>query len=214
MYKVAMVSLRLALGLGLLGSVVWQVTDRVVNNVFRPGEYFAYFSIVSAIVAGALSLYSAYILASGKEETKFHNISRLSLAAAMVIVGVVYHALLADAAPDARDVGYVWPVLPNQIIHTYAPILIVIDYLFSVRSPKLRLRAALWVAIFPLSWLGFSVVRGLITNWWPYWFINPNEEGGVPSMLMYVAGITVFFFAVGYLLQSIRLSFSKIYPSK
>jgi len=214
MCKVAMVSLRLALGLGLLGSVVWQVTDRVVNNVFRPGEYFAYFSIVSAIVAGALSLCSAYILAAGKEETKFHNIARLSLAAAMVIVGVVYHALLADAAPDATDVGYVWPVLPNQIIHTYAPILIVIDYLFSVRSPKLRLRAALWVAIFPLAWLGFSVVRGLITNWWPYWFINPNEEGGVLSMLMYVAGITVFFFAVGYLLQSIRLSFSKIYPSK
>ncbi len=211
MYKAVMVSLRLALGFGLLGSVVWQVTDRVVNNVFRPEEYFAYFSIVSSIVAGCLSLYSAYVLATGKEESKFHNISRMSLAAAMVIVGEVYHALLADAAPDARDVGYVWPVLPNQIIHTYAPILIVIDYLFSIRSPKLRLRAALWVAIFPLAWLAFSVVRGLVTNWWPYWFINPNEEGGVPSMLMYVAAITVFFLVVGYLLQSIRLSFSRIY---
>lgn len=210
MYKAVMVSLRLALGIGLLGSVVWQVTDRVVNNVFRPEEYFAYFSIVSAIVAGGLSLYSAYVLATGQDETKFHNIARLSLAAAMVIVGVVYHALLADAAPDARDVGYVWPVLPNQIIHTYAPILIVIDYLFSIKSPKLRLRASLWVAIFPLAWLGFSVVRGLVTNWWPYWFINPNEEGGVPSMLMYVGAITVFFLVVGYLLQSVRLSFSKI----
>lgn len=213
MYKAVMVSLRLALGVGLLGSVAWQVTDRVINNVFRPDEYFAYFSIVSAIVAGGLSLYSAYVLASDKDETKFHNIARLSLAAAMVIVGVVYHALLADAAPDARDAGYVWPVLPNQIIHTYAPILIVIDYLFSIRSPKLRLRASLWVAIFPLAWLGFSVVRGLVTNWWPYWFINPNEEGGVPSMLMYVGAITVFFLAVGYLLQSVRLSFSKINSS-
>ena len=213
MYKAVMVSLRLALGIGLLGSVVWQVTDRVINNVFRPDEYFAYFSIVSAIVAGGLSLYSAYVLATDKDETKFHNIARLSLAAAMVIVGVVYHALLADAAPDVRDIGYVWPVLPNEIIHTYAPIALVVDYLFSIRSPKLRLRASLWVAIFPLAWLGFSVVRGLITNWWPYWFINPNEDGGVPSMLMYVGSITVFFLAVGYLLQSVRLSFSKIYRS-
>jgi hypothetical protein len=213
MYKAVIGSLRLALGLGLLGSVVWQVTDRLANNVFRPGEYFAYFSIVSAIVAGALSLYSAYILFSSKEETKFHNIARLSLTAAMVIVGVVYHALLADAAGDVRDAGYVWPILPNQIIHTYAPILIVVDYLISLRSPKLRLRASLWVAIFPLAWLGFSVVRGLITNWWPYWFINPNEEGGVPSMLMYVAAITVFFFIVGYLLQSIRLTLSKTIAS-
>ncbi|MEN9872780.1 MAG: hypothetical protein RL450_715, partial [Actinomycetota bacterium] len=45
MYKAVIGSLRLALGLGLLGSVVWQVTDRLANNVFRPGEYFAYFSI-------------------------------------------------------------------------------------------------------------------------------------------------------------------------
>lgn len=213
MYKAVIGSLRLALGLGLLGSVVWQVTDRLANNVFRPGEYFAYFSIVSSIVAGGLALYSAYVLFADKEETKFHNIARLSLTAAMVIVGVVYHALLADAAGDIRDGGYVWPVLPNQIIHTYAPILIVVDYLVSLRSPKLRLRASLWVAVFPLAWLGFSVVRGLITNWWPYWFINPNEEGGVPGMLTYVAAITVFFFAVGYLLQSIRLTFSKVIAS-
>ncbi|MEN9873041.1 MAG: hypothetical protein RL450_976, partial [Actinomycetota bacterium] len=41
----------------------------------------------------------------------------------------------------------------------------------------------------------------------------PNEEGGVPSMLMYVAAITVFFFIVGYLLQSIRLTLSKTIAS-
>ena len=210
MYKVAFVVVRIAVGLSLLGSVGWQVTDRIVNGLFRPFEYFAYFSIVSAIVAGVLLLVSAFYLATDRAETKFLNIARLSLAAAMVIVGVVYHALLADAANDVRDGDYAWPVLPNEIIHTYAPILIAIEYVIALRSPTLRLRAALWVMVFPLAWLGFSIVRGLATNWWPYWFINPNEEGGVASVLLYVAAITLFFIAMGYLLHGLRLQLGKL----
>jgi hypothetical protein len=210
MYKVAFVVVRIAVGLSLLGSVGWQVTDRIVNGLFRPFEYFAYFSIVSAIVAGVLLLVSAFYLATDRAETKFLNIARLSLAAAMVIVGVVYHALLAGAANDVRDGDYAWPVLPNEIIHTFAPILIAIEYVIALRSPTLRLRAALWVMVFPLAWLGFSIVRGLATNWWPYWFINPNEEGGVASVLLYVAAITLFFIAMGYLLHGLRLQLGKL----
>ena len=210
MYKLAFVVVRLAVGISLLGSVAWQVTDRIANGLFRPYEYFAYFSIVSAIVAGLVLLVSAFYLATDRAETKFLNIARLSLAAAMVIVGVVYHALLADAANDVRDGDYAWPVLPNEIIHTYAPILIAIEYVIALRSPILRLRAALWVMVFPLAWLGFSIVRGLATNWWPYWFINPNEEGGVASVLMYVAAITLFFIAMGYLLHALRLQLGKL----
>jgi hypothetical protein len=210
MYKLAFVVVRLAVGISLLGSVAWQVTDRIANALFRPYEYFAYFSIVSAIVAGLVLLVSAFYLATDRAETKFLNIARLSLAVAMVIVGVVYHALLADAANDVRDCDYAWPVLPNEIIHTYAPILIALEYLIALRSPVLRLRAALWVTVFPLAWLGFSVIRGIATNWWPYWFINPNGEGGIGSMLVYVAGITAFFIAVGYLLHAVRLQLGKL----
>ena len=105
MYNIAVGLLRFAIGIGLLGSVAWQVTDRILNNVFRPGEYFAYFSIVSAIAAGSVSLWAGYVVITGKSESKFLNISRLSLAAAMVVVGVVYHALLADA--HNRHVGAV-----------------------------------------------------------------------------------------------------------
>lgn len=196
--------LRIFTGFGLLGSVVWQVTDRLANNIFRPGEYFAYFSIVTAIVAGSFLVATGIGLVRGKEDTKWIEISRLSLTVAMIVVGVVYHLLLAGTASDVRDGDYVWPVLPNEIIHTYGPILIVIDYLLSHKAFQPKLRAALWVAVFPLTWLVFSVIRGLVTDWWPYWFINPNEEGGVPGMLTYIAAITAFFLILGFLVLGIK----------
>jgi hypothetical protein len=197
MYKYSLVVSRLALGLALIGSVTWQVTDRIANDLFRPAEYFAYFSIVTAIVAGLFLITTGFGLLLNIEDTKWVEVARLSLAVALIVVGVVYHALLAGAANDVRDGDYAWPVLPNEIIHTYAPILAVIEYLISVKAFRIRLRAVVWVAVFPLTWLVLSIVRGIATNWWPYWFINPNGEAGLGGMLTYISAITVFFLVLG-----------------
>ena len=203
-YNLSLGSLRLAIGLSLIASVIWQVSDRMANNVFRPTEYFAYFSIVTAIVAGLYLITTGIGLYIKLEDTKWVEIARLSLTVAMIVVGVVYHLLLADVANDVRDGDYAWPVLPNQIIHTFAPILVFLDYLLSVKAFKVRIRAALWVAVFPLIWLVLSVIRGISTNWWPYWFLNPNGEAGLVGMLGYVSAITVFFLVLGFGVLSMK----------
>lgn len=209
-YNTSLGLLRILTGSALIGSVAWQVTDRLANNNFRPGEYFAYFSIVTAIIAGAFLVATGVGLVRNQEDSKRIEIARLSFTVAMIVVGVVYHLLLADAPGDVRDGDYVWPVLPNEVIHTYGPILLVIDYLLSHKAFRLKLRAALWVAVFPLTWLVFAVIRGLVTNWWPYWFINPNEEGGVPGMLTYIAAITSFFLILGFLVLGIKKLIQKV----
>lgn len=203
-YNLSLGSLRLVIGLSLIGSVVWQVSDRMANNVFRPTEYFAYFSIVTAIVAGLYLITTGIGLYIKIEDTKWVEIARLSLTVSMIVVGVIYHLLLADVANDVRDGDYAWPVLPNQIIHTFAPILVFLDYLLSVKAFKVRIRAALWVAVFPLIWLVLSVIRGISTNWWPYWFLNPNGEAGLVGMLGYVFAITVFFLVLGFGVLSMK----------
>lgn len=203
-YSLPLASLRLLTGFGLIGSVIWQVTDRILNEIFRPFEYFAYFSIVSAIFAGLFLITTGLGLLLKQDDTKWVEIARLSLTVAMIVVGVVYHLLLADVANDVRDGDYAWPVFPNEMIHTYAPVLIAIEYLLSIKAFRIRLRAALWVAVFPLAWLVFSVIRGSLTNWWPYWFINPNGDAGIIGMLAYIGAITVFFLFLGFAVLGLK----------
>jgi hypothetical protein len=201
---------RVFIGVALVGSVAWQVIDRVANDLFRPTEYFAFFSIVSAIVAGIIFVLSGVERLRGRPESARHTILLLTAAASMTVVGVVYHALLANAAADPRDLGYAWPSLPNEIIHTWAPILIALGFVFSTRAKALRLRQAFWVAVFPLAWLGFSVVRGLADDWWPYWFIDPSGEGGVVGMIVYVVAIAVFFVTLGFVFIALNLVVRRI----
>ena len=210
LYKSAFGAFRVLLGLSLLGSVVWQVADRIRVDRFRPFEYFAFFSIDSSIFAGIVVLLSGIWLLQGKAETERQNVLRLIVTVSMIIVGVVYHALLGDSAVAPEDIGYEWPRVPNLVIHTWAPVAIAVDYLLSIRGAKPKLRKALWVVVYPLIWLFLSIIRGLADGWWPYWFINPGSEGGVVGMITYILLIAGGFISLGFIVLGLRLGAMKL----
>jgi len=183
--------LRILMALALFGSIYWQVSDRLAHNLFRPTEYFSYFTITSGLLAGAVLIVAGIGVLRNQAETKFLTLSRLTMAVSMVIVGFIYNALLANAAPDERDIGYAWPVLPNQVIHTYMPIIIFLEWLFTNTGVALKLKSAFWVLVYPLTWLAFSITRGFVQGWWAYWFIDPQY--GISTMITWILAISVFF---------------------
>jgi hypothetical protein len=130
------------------------------------------------------------------------------MAVSMVIVGVIYNALLAGAAPDPRDVGYEWPVLPNQVMHTYMPIVIFLEWLFTNTGVALKLKSAFWVLIYPLTWLGFSIVRGFVQGWWAYWFIDPQY--GISTMITWILLISAFFIVLSLGLLPAQRALAKL----
>ncbi len=192
-------ALRFLAAIALLGSIVWQIADRVANNLFRPEEYFSYFTIQSSLIAGVVMAASGWWALNETPETRVMSLMRMSVVTFAVVVALVYNLLLRGTAGSPLDAGYVWPVLPNELLHVWAPVLILIDWLFSRRSLAIRFRAAFWVWAFPFAWLAFSIIRGSITGWWPYWFIDPTGEAGIPGMLTYIFGIMAFLYVVAIL---------------
>jgi hypothetical protein len=185
-------------------SVVWQVTDRVAHNLFRPAEYFSYFSIQGTLIASVMLAYTGWLSWNSIAETKQVTIARVSATTYSIVIAVVYNALLRNSAGDIRDAGYAWPVIPNEIMHVWAAVIMLIDLLFIAGASGVKLRASLWVAVFPLAWLAFAVTRGMLDGWWAYWFLDPTEPAGIPGMLQYIAGITVLMIGLGFLLLALR----------
>lgn len=184
---------RLITGLSLLVAIGWQIVDRMANDVFRPTEYFAYVTIQSSILAGIIFLIGAYRMWNWQKDSMVFSIARLSVTGFAVIVGVVYNLLLRDVPPSAADIGYEWPVIPNEILHVWGPIFIVIDWLWSRRFVRIAPSALKWIFVYPGLWISFTVIRGYVDGWWPYPFLDPNEPAGVVGMLIYLAVILIFF---------------------
>ena len=189
-----LVYLRLATALALIVAIVWQVADRLAHNLLRPGEYFAYFTIQSSLIAAVVLTVTAVRELRGLPQTKALNLARLSVSSYAIVVAVVYNALLrgTPVLPGDPDYGYDWPVAPNEILHVWAPIIIVLDLALTFMTYRLKYKQIFWVLLYPLAWLAFTIVRGLNTNWWAYWFLNPNEKAGVPGVIGYIFGIMIF----------------------
>ena len=202
--------IRVLVAAALLSAIVWQITDRLTHNLFRPAEYFSYFSIQGTMICAVVLAVTGVRAWQGLSETKVLTLTRLSTTVYVVVISVVYNALLRGGAGDIRDAGYHWPVVPNEIIHVWGPIVMFLDWLLVAGLASIRLRASFWVVVYPIAWLAFSVTRGNLDGWWAYWFLDPTDKGGVSQMLMYIFGICVLMIALGFILALIAKALKRI----
>ena len=90
----------------------------------------------------------------------------------IVIVGVVYHLLLAKLyAPTGVD----WWV--DQAFHTGAPVLAVLWWLACAPKADLVLRHAFLWLVWPLAYTAYALVRGAFDGVYPYPFLDVSEIG-------------------------------------
>ena len=202
--------IRALVALALVSSIVWQVTDRLAHDLFRPAEYFAYFSIQGTMICAVVLAVTGVRALQGLPETKLLHLVRLSTTVYVVVISVVYNALLRGGAGDIRDAGYHWPVVPNEIIHVWGPIVMLLDWLLVAGFTSVRLRAAFWVVVYPVAWILFSVIRGIADGWWAYWFLDPTDEGGVTGMLEYIFGIAALMIGLGFVLSLFARALKRI----
>jgi hypothetical protein len=203
--------IRFATAFAMLASVVWQITSRVMNDVFRPWEYFSYFTIQTSLLAIVTLSVAGWFAWTGRTETRVMNIVRLSTVTFTIVVTLVYNMLLRGLPDAVEDGDYVWPILPNEILHVWAAVFMLIDWILSSRRINLRIRTIFWVLVFPLAWLVYSIIRGLMVDWWPYWFINPNEPAGVTGMLTYIVGIMLFLLTIAIALLGLQRLTVKVF---
>ncbi len=169
-----------------------------------------YFTIQSNLAVGLVAGYAVW---RGRPDPS--DVLAAAVTLYITITAVVYHVVLANPAspfampqPD-RALG---EAFGNQLLHTVVPLLAVADWAVLRRHGRLRLRHALWWLAFPLGYLGFALVRGLVVHRYPYPFLDAGELGyagvGIVS-----ACLAVVFWLLGLLLVGIDRTLTRLRPA-
>jgi hypothetical protein len=194
---------RIPMGLLVLAALVTQVTAELLHDSFKPGEYFSYFTIESSMMNVVVLLVGGSLAFRRPRDTELFTSVRVAILSYAVITGLVYNVLLRNIPGDG---SYEPPRWCNEVMHVWVPIFILLDWLLApgrVRVPWKRL----WLVVsFPLAWLAFTMIRGAITGWYPYPFLEPAGPGGIPSLLIYVVGIAAFIVVVA----SVAIGFGRL----
>ncbi|MFM9877460.1 MAG: Pr6Pr family membrane protein [Rhodoglobus sp.] len=195
--------LRLAAAAVLTVALVFQIVEKTINNDMIAEQYFTYFTILTTMIGIGVLAWGGLLALERQVDPVPFTVARMSVLTYAVVTAIVYNVLLRGIP----DEGFVVSPWPGEIMHVWIPIVMLVDWLLSPGRPALRWTALRIVVIFPLVWLGFTLVRGAVDGWFPYPFLEPAT--GWVSVLAYVVGISAFI--VG--LASLAIAYSRLRPA-
>jgi hypothetical protein len=167
--------------LAVLVAISYQVGKGLEHRGFSPTDYFSYFTELSNLFAAAIFLYGAVRPATSR--STLVELLRGAAVVYMLTTGIVYVVLLSG-----QDTTYPWV---NTIVHRIMPVAVALDW--AIDPPRVRLaprQTILWMS-FPLVYVAYTLTRGAIVNWYPYFFVDPNRHGGYLLVAGDCAAITV-----------------------
>jgi hypothetical protein len=152
-----------------VNSAVHSTTGHFHDGVQRALNTFAFFTVQSNLIVGGTSL--ALALDTNRSSTAFRTFRLIGLVA-ITVTGIVYHVAIAHLLElDGLDLA------GDQLVHTVVPILAVVGWLLFGPRRLTSPRVAALSLLFPVLWLGFTLVRGAVVHWYPYQFIDVTVIG-------------------------------------
>lgn len=192
--KQFLVDYKLVFGLLSLFAVVTEIVVTVGRRTFDFGNFFSYFTIESNIIAACVLLASGYVTARGRRSQPL-SWARGAATLYMVITGLVFAILLSGI----KDVHFTAVPRDNIILHYIMPVAVLLDWLIDAVPKRIPFRQGLRWIIYPLVYVGYTLVRGPIVGWYPYPFLNPSLHG-YGAVVVTSASIAIISVAIVYVL--------------
>lgn len=123
-----------------------------------------------------------------------HPVLIAGLALTMALVGIVFELLLRKALHLSG-----WNQVTNALLHDIVPLLTVAAWFALAEKGRLRARDPWIIALFPIAYLVYALIRGTLEGLYPYPFLDLHKLGW-QGVLPTVLGIAVAFLIFGHLM--------------
>jgi hypothetical protein len=189
-----LIGTRLFFGLLTLVALITAFIDFTGGPGHNPVNFFSFFTITTNLFVAVVLIVGAVYLIRRREPKEGDDIIRGSAVVAIAVVGLVFGLLLSHL-----ETGLIPWV--NFVTHYLMPVVTVLDWLLQPPKTKLAPRHIWFWVIYPIAYLAYSLLRGAVVDWYPYWFINPHEApGGWSGVILYSGAITIGFLLVSFAL--------------
>jgi len=158
------------------------------------GNFFSYFTILCNLLV-AVSLTIALLTPTSKPGSFFLKLTvQSAIALYIFIVSVVYNLVLRGIVALEG-----WQLFVDTMLHVIVPILYLLFWIFFRTGGILKWQDIINWIYFPLLYLIYSLIRGAITNWYPYPFLNVATNG-YAKVFLNIFIILLAFLAAGLVL--------------
>lgn len=177
---------RLLIALLILAALLVNAVGAALDGLLA--QNISYFTHQSNLFFAVLILAG---FALGVRQPPWFDDVRGAVAFYLVMTGLIYALLVAPLDELLRwDIGWT-----GIVLHRLAPVAALLDWLLTARRRAPSARRVLWWQLFPVAFLTGTWVRGGLTGWYPYEFLDPTANSW-SQVLVTTAVVLVAFFAI------------------
>ncbi|MET0725410.1 MAG: Pr6Pr family membrane protein [Leifsonia sp.] len=187
--------------MAILEAAALAVNFRVLGvSAVDEGNFFCYFTIQSAICAVLVLTISGIIAITGRAEPVVLSTMRPIVLGYVILAGFVYAGLAIGSQGSVKPVEVTWS---DAALHFVTPVLMIIDLIVERVLAKptgtVPWGAVGWSLPYPSVWLVFTLVRGSMVGWFPYFFLDPAKTRSPIEMAGYLSFMLslILLFSVG-----------------
>lgn len=156
-------------------------------------RFFSYFTILTNILVAVQ--FTAVVFSAG------HFFTRPDVQTAVtvyiIVVGLIYNTILRFLwSPQGMQ------QLVDELLHTIIPILSVFYWIKFVRKEGLKYKNCFSWMLFPFAYIVFVGIRGAVSGFYPYPFIDVTTIG-YPRALLNASGMVLVFMGLSLFLTAI-----------
>lgn len=135
-------------------------------------NFVSYFTVQSTTGAVVIWATAGVIALRRESDPSWLPTARLLVTTYLVVSGIVFTIIHIEAA--ARDVplGLPWS---SQVLHYVLPSYALIEWFLAPGRRDVRWRSLPVVLAFPALWGAYTMVRGALIGWYPYFFLDATQ---------------------------------------
>jgi hypothetical protein len=156
-------------------ALILQLYLQIVNRTTGVAEalvrFFSYFTILTNLIVAVC--FTALLQQKGKAFNFFSKGGVFTAVTVYIlIVGLVYNLVLRSIW-DPQG----WQLLADNLLHTVTPLLTLLYWILYTPANQLQWKqSAAWL-LYPMLYLIYVLIRGSLSNFYPYFFIDVNKLG-------------------------------------
>jgi hypothetical protein len=190
------------LGLTLTGLVAlngyFQYTLGVAT--FAIANFFSYFTVQSAIASVFVFVTAAIVALRRPTDPVWLDMLRAMVTTYILVSGVVYGIIVWQSSGANYSIDVPWS---SQLLHFVIPACALIDWIVDPFKARLPWKYLGWAIVFPVIWLIYTLVRGPIVGWYPYFFLDARQVSGPGETVFYCLIVVVIITGIAALLTGI-----------
>lgn len=170
----------------LVHRLFWGLSSQTIAGQ----NFFAYLTIQSNIVFLALAVVAGVIALRRREDPRWLTTARAVVLSWTITAGLAYGLIVWQAGVHGVPIWVPWS---DVVLHAVLPVWTLASWIFGPGRRSASWRIVPYVLVYPVVWGVFTIWRGRIVGWYPYYFFDPRQvSGSAETVLACAVALAIF----------------------